>query len=137
MRNEHIDIDWSGLLGAATGAATHAYAPYSRFRVGAAVLTADGNVFTGCNVENASYGLTICAERAATFAAVSASEQKPQLVAVAIVTDPAVPASPCGACRQVLMEFGPDAIVSFLGVDDRVELSVRALLPMGFALDDI
>jgi len=86
-----------------------AYAPYSDFKVGAAVLTADGSVFTGCNVENASYGLTICAERAAIFAAVAAGHK--DITALAIVADADKPVSPCGACRQVLAEFARGAEV--------------------------
>src|ERR1700754_816758 len=91
------------LIQAAAGVAQHAHAPYSNFHVGAAVQTASGEIFTGCNVENASYGLTICAERAAVCAAVAAGHK--EIVAVAVVTSGGH--SPCGACRQVLSEFGP------------------------------
>ena len=91
------------LLMAAQGARRQAYAPYSKFRVGAALLLADGKIVTGCNVENASYGLTICAERVAVTKALSAGYRKFQ--AIAIVAPCAVP-TPCGACRQVLAEFG-------------------------------
>ncbi len=92
------------LVAQARQARTHAYAPYSRFAVGAAVLAADGRIFSGCNVENASFGLTICAERNAVAAAVCAG-QRP--LAVAVVTEKGGVA-PCGACRQVLAEFSPD-----------------------------
>src|ERR1700741_3390871 len=91
------------LVEAAIAARSRAHAPYSNFQVGAAVATASGEIFGGCNVENASYGLTICAERAAVCAAVAAGHK--EIVAVAVVTLGA--ASPCGACRQVLSEFGP------------------------------
>lgn len=91
------------LLAAAQAVRRHAHAPYSKFRVGAALLAADGGIFTGCNVENASYGLTICAERVAITTAVSDGYQKFQ--AIAIVAPSAYP-TPCGACRQVLAEFG-------------------------------
>ena len=92
------------LLAAARAACGHAYAPYSAFRVGAACLTASGRIFSGANVENASYGLAICAERAAIFNAIGAGDR--DLRAIAIYTPTAKPVSPCGACRQVICEFG-------------------------------
>ena len=92
------------LLSAAREAREHAYAPYSHFPVGAALLTDSGRIFTGCNVENISFGLTICAERAAVFAAVRAGERK--FLRIGVVADSTTPISPCGACRQVLAEFG-------------------------------
>ena len=97
------------LIQRARAAASRAYCPYSRFRVGAAVLTASGAVFDGCNVENASYGLTCCAERNALFQMVVSGNTK--LAAVVIYTPTAEPTAPCGACRQVINEFGPDALV--------------------------
>ena len=112
----------------------HAYAPYSHFHVGAAILLKDGRVFTGCNVENASYGLTICAERNAVFAAVAASARKPEIVAVAVVNHRRVPCSPCGACRQVLAEFGPRATVWYLGAKGVVQRTMQELLVDGFYL---
>ena len=118
----------------ARSAMKHAYAPYSNFQVGAALLLGDGRVFTGCNVENASYGLTICAERSAVFAAVAASARKPEIVAVAVVNHRGVPCSPCGACRQVLAEFGPRAIVWYLGAEGVVQRSMQELLVDGFSL---
>src|SRR5437660_976691 len=122
-------INWQPLLDAAERVALSAYAPYSKFHVGAAVLTEDGSVFAGCNVENASYGLTVCAERAAIFTAVAASpNRKIRIKAVAIVTDPPVPGSPCGACRQVMAEFGIDAVVSYVSASGRVERAVSELL---------
>ena len=96
--------DWTSLVTAARAAAARAYAPYSKYRVGAALLAADGTVFTGCNVENASYGRTNCAERTALFKAVS--EGRRRFRALAIVGGTArAPALPCGACRQALAEF--------------------------------
>src|SRR6188474_2448869 len=92
------------LISAAIAARLEAHAPYSNFKVGAALLAKDGRVFTGCNVENLSYGLTMCAERVAIGAAVAAGVRDFQ--GVAVVADTGVPISPCGACRQVLSEFG-------------------------------
>ena len=94
------------LLTIAIGVAKKAYAPYSKFLVGAALVTKDGRVFEGCNVENISFGLTICAERNAVFAAVAAGCRDFEKIVIAV--DTAEPASPCGACRQVLAEFNPD-----------------------------
>ena len=126
------------LIAAAREAQNRAYAPYSKFYVGAAILTADGKVFTGCNVENASYGLTICAERNAIFAAVAAANATPQgkikLQAVAVVNAQNVPCSPCGACRQVIAEFGRDAVVYYQGENGIKEATMKELLPDGFIL---
>ncbi len=121
------------LVDAAAAVRRNAYAPYSNFRVGAAVRASDGRVFAGCNVENASYGLSICAERAAIFNAIAHGAR--DIVAIAVVTDASPPASPCGACRQVMSEFAPDAPVVLAGVDGaRIETSVGALLPTAFRL---
>ncbi len=97
------------LLDAARHARGGAYAPYSAFQVGAAVLAGNGSLFSGCNIENSSYGLTICAERVALFKAVS--EGSTRLEAVALITDTEEPVMPCGACRQVLAEFNPDMMI--------------------------
>jgi len=97
------------LMRSARAAAQRAYAPYSAFAVGAAVLASDGTIHVGANVENASYGLSMCAERAAIFNAVAQGATK--IAAVAIYTPTARPTPPCGACRQVIAEFGPDALV--------------------------
>jgi len=112
----------------------NAYAPYSHFRVGAAILTSKGKVFLGCNVENASYGMTNCAERTAIFAAISAMGPKTEVRAVAVVNDHGVPCSPCGACRQVIYEFGPEAVVYFQGKRRWQESPITDLLPEGFRL---
>jgi len=109
-----------------------AYAPFSRFRVGAAMLTAKGELFTGCNVENASYGLSNCAERTAIFRAVAQSGPKLEIRAIAVVNDQGIPCSPCGACRQVIYEFGPKAVVFFQGAEGWKESHITELLPEGF-----
>jgi cytidine deaminase len=124
------------LLRAAKAAMKNAHAPYSHFRVGAAILTAKGEIFSGCNVENASYGMTVCAERTAIFSAVAKSGPKLKIRAVAVVNDQGVPCSPCGACRQVIYEFGPDATVYFLSKKGAWEEAVITdLLPEGFRLE--
>jgi cytidine deaminase len=107
-----------------------AHAPYSRYRVGAAVLTADGRVFTGCNVENASFGLSVCAERHAVASAVAAGCG--EFVGLAVVTSSNPPAAPCGACRQVLAEFGDFPLVLVNTDGDRLETTVADLLPRSF-----
>src|SRR5437762_450669 len=125
------------LLTAAREAMNHAYAPYSKFHVGAAILTAGGKVFTGCNVENASYGLTICAERNAIFAAVAAQlpGEKLTIEAVAVATRPASAAAPCGACRQVIAEFAGKAGVKvfYQGAEGTKESTIAQLLPDTFS----
>ena len=111
-----------------------AYAPYSKFQVGAAVLTASGEIFAGCNVENASYGLTICAERVAVGTAVAAGHK--HIVAVAIASSGGH--SPCGACRQVLSEFGPAMEVILIDADDPTKTrttTLAAILPEQFSSD--
>ncbi|MDA1189170.1 MAG: cytidine deaminase [Chloroflexi bacterium] len=123
------------LLQAATEAADRAYAPYSDFHVGAAVLTDAGVVYTGCNVENASSPLAICAERSAIAAAVNDEGPGMGLRAVAVANAEESPCSPCGACRQTMAEFG-DPVVLFTGEDDDlVELPLSELLPHSFRLD--
>jgi cytidine deaminase len=108
-----------------------AYCPYSKFRVGAVVLSDDGQLFEGCNVENASYGLTICAERNAVFQMVARAQQK--IVAVVIYTKSPKPAAPCGTCRQVIHEFGPDALImSVCDGPDVLKKKLSDLLPDAF-----
>jgi cytidine deaminase len=121
----------AGLETAARAAAATAYAPYSKFQVGAAVLMGSGKIYRGANVENASYSLCFCAERTALVTAITAGESK--LQAVAVYTPTQVPTSPCGACRQVLSEFGPDALViSVCDTARRQENSLGVLLPEQF-----
>lgn len=115
-------------------AAKKAYAPYSKFSVGAAVLLQDGSIVTGCNVENASYGLTICAERVAISKAVSENSSV-EVRAVAIYTPTKTPTAPCGACRQVIHEFGKDAVViSSCAGKEVLEKNLKELLPDAFVL---
>ena len=126
------------LIAEARRACEHAYAPYSHFRVGAAILLETGEVFSGCNVENASYGLTNCAERTAIFTAVSVLGGKNvRIRALAVVNDREVACSPCGACRQVISEFGPEADVFYLGDDGIQHSSMRDLLPNCFSSDSL
>jgi len=112
-----------------------AYAPYSRFRVGCALEADDGRVFVGCNVENASYGLTICAERAAVCAAISAGARRLRRAVVVTDTDP--PAAPCGACRQVLSEFGRGLRVDGVGPAGSVSWTMAELLPAAFGPEQL
>lgn len=112
-------------------AAKSSYSPYSKFRVGAAILCGSGKVYTGANVENASYGLCNCAERTAIFTAVAAGENI--LRAVAVYTPTATATMPCGACRQVINEFGPTAlIISICDSKDRIDTTLDQLLPRAF-----
>ncbi len=115
-------------------AVDRAYAPYSGVRVGAAVLTSEGQVFVGANVENASYGLSMCAERAAVAGAVAAEGPGMQICAIAVASDRPGLFSPCGACRQVIFEFGPEALVIFPGADGLIEAPITELLPQAFRL---
>jgi cytidine deaminase len=127
-------VNYNSLIAKAMKAREQAYAPYSHFTVGAALLGKSGRVYTGCNVENASYGLSICAERAAVFKAVSEGER--DFKAIAVVTEKGV--TPCGACRQVLMEFGEDmqVIVANESGEYRV-LTLRELLPEAFTPENL
>lgn len=119
-------MDLGRLLDAAWGARDAAYAPYSNFAVGAALLAEDGRVFVGCNVENISYGLTNCAERVAIGAAVAAGVRR--FSAVVVVADTGVPISPCGACRQVLAEFGVERVI-LANRSEHLEFRLDELLP--------
>jgi len=118
------------LLSAARDARQYAYAPYSRFTVGAALDTGDGQVFLGCNVENASYGLTMCAERVAIGTAITAGYRN--FTTIAVAGPDGVVTSPCGACRQVLAEFNRDMTVVYTTPDGPVTTTVAELLPHSF-----
>jgi cytidine deaminase len=123
------------LISAARNAQARAYAPYSEFRVGAALEATDGTVYVGCNVENASYGLTICAERAAICAAVSAGATRFRRAVVVSDVDP--PAAPCGACRQVLAEFGLDLPIDGVGSRKTITWRLSDLLPEAFGPEQL
>jgi cytidine deaminase len=123
------------LVEAARAVQLRAYAPYSHFRVGCALEAEDGRVFVGCNVENASYGLTICAERAAVCAAVAAGAHRFRRAVVVSDADP--PAAPCGACRQVLSEFGRDLRVDGVGAAGTVSWTIAELLPAAFGKEQL
>jgi cytidine deaminase len=122
------------MLAAARAAFKNAHAPYSNFRVGSAILTERGALYSGCNVENASYGLTSCAERNAIFAAVAAEGSGMRINVVAVATERDGPCAPCGACRQVIYEFGPEAWVLFRGRSGTEQMAITKLLPEGFRL---
>jgi cytidine deaminase len=115
-----------------------AFAPFSKFQVGAAVQTTNGSIYRGANVENSSYGLTICAERAAIFNAVSNGHRPGDIVSIAVVANMPGQCSPCGACRQVIFEFGEDITVIMSNLKKKIAVSsIRKLLPFGFRLDKI
>ena len=123
------------LVKAARAAQARAYAPYSHFRVGAALESDSGDVYVGCNVENASYGLTICAERAAVCAAISGGAQRFRRAVVVSDSDP--PAAPCGACRQVLSEFGRDFRIDAVGPRGTATWTMAELLPSAFGPEQL
>ncbi|MBL0388348.1 cytidine deaminase [Tumebacillus sp. ITR2] len=130
-------MDQKQLIDRARLAREHAYVPYSKFPVGAALLLEDGQVITGCNIENASYGLSNCAERTAIFKAVS--EGKPKIKQIAVIADTDGPCSPCGMCRQVMAEFcDPNTPVVLTNLNDNVyETTVGELLPFAFLKEDL
>jgi cytidine deaminase len=130
--HEHIEL----AITAAMAVRDNAYAPYSTFRVGAALIAADGTIYVGCNVENASYGLTNCAERAAVAAATAAGRR--DIVCCVVVTDTPKPASPCGACRQVLSECNPSMFI-LCTTPQRVDAwhTLSDLLPHAFGPNDL
>jgi cytidine deaminase len=129
-----MTLDPGELEALAIAAQRAAHAPYSKFRVGAAVRMSNGDVFSGANIENASYGLAICAERTAIFSAVLSGAR--QLEAVTVCSDSSPPASPCGACRQVLLEFSPDpakvTVTAINASGERRSWTLAQLLPDGF-----
>ncbi|MEM0348903.1 MAG: cytidine deaminase [Candidatus Caldarchaeum sp.] len=129
-------MKYATLLDYAFQALKNSYAPYSRFSVGAALLSADGEVVTGCNVENASYGLSMCAERTAVFKAVS--EGLREFEAIAVVSSKVNPVYPCGACRQVLREFNPRLKVIVAGPGKKpIATSLDKLLPKSFGKESL
>jgi cytidine deaminase len=126
-------MDWSALKAAALAVQEMAYAPYSDYRVGAALLTEGGGIVTGCNVENATFGATCCAERTAVFSAVAAGHRS--FRAIAVVTSGAEPGTPCGICRQVLAEFGGDMdVLCFTPEGAEQVYRLSQLLPFAFTL---
>lgn len=133
---EMAEANCERLLAEARAAQLSAYAPYSNFSVGAAVLTADGTIYHGCNVENASFGLTICAERVAVFSAIAGGHM--DIIAVAVVTSGPRLCKPCGACRQVLVEFSqkdnPIMILSATVAGESALESINDLLPDNFTM---
>ena len=129
-----MDIDFKLLMDKAKEASQNSYSPFSRFAVGAAVITASGNIYQGCNVENSSFGLTICAERTAIFKAVSEGER--EILAVAIYSPHSDSCYPCGACRQVLYEFQGDSEIDVV-TETLGSLEIQKLsyfLPCGFRI---
>lgn len=132
-------LDYGSLVEAASQARTRSYAPYSKFRVGAALLTQEGKVYVGCNIENGAYSPTMCAERVAIGAAIAAGERLGSFAAIAVVGDREEPTSPCGVCRQVLAELAPGATVVMAAAPElgerRLVMTVEELLPHGFVFD--
>ena len=130
-------MDWQPLIDRAMEARTHAYTPYSHFQVGACVMTDQGDLVGGCNVENAAYGPTCCAERVAIFAAIAGGARR--ILALAVASGVAQPSAPCGVCRQVLREFA-DGDCPILCVNDAGtawETTLEALLPRSFGPEDL
>jgi len=130
MFAEHISSEWEELFIHAKNASVQAYAPYSQFKVGAAILTSAGKIYTGCNVENSSYGGTICAERTAIVKAVSEGERI--FIALAVYVASSTIFSPCGICRQVLAEFSDDLVVIYGNDQQQQQITIRELLPEKF-----
>ena len=123
------------LIKAAKKAREFSYSPYSKFKVGAAVLTKTGKIYSGCNIENASYGITNCAERTAIFKAVSEGER--ELEALAVIADTDGPTTPCGACRQVIAEFKINKIIMANLKGDTKIVTLQELLPYSFSDEDL
>lgn len=128
--------EYRKLIKEAEKAKKMAYAPYSKFKVGAAVLSVGGEIFTGCNIENASFGLAVCAERVAIFKAISEGSTK--FEAIAVIGDTDKPCSPCGACRQVISEFGEDIPLIMANLNGDVKIKkIKELLPEAFGKNDL
>jgi len=129
-------MDINELINKAKNAREHSYSPYSRFKVGAALKTKNGMVFTGCNIENSSYSLSICAEREAIFKAISAGEM--DLDTIAVVTDSDKLTTPCGACRQVMWEFSKDMTIVVANLKgEKKEFKIKELLAHPFGKDPL
>lgn len=129
-------VDYTTLITEASTARNRAYAPYSHFNVGAALLTVSGRIFHGCNIENAAYPVCLCAERSAFAAAWSAGER--EFVALAVIADTPAPVSPCGMCRQFMFELAPDLQVILANTNGETQHTTpRALLPGGFTPQDV
>jgi len=128
--------EYKKLISEAEKARKRAYTPYSKFKVGAAVLSADGKIFTGCNIENASFSLAVCAERVAIFKAISEGSTK--FKAIAVIGDTDKPCSPCVACRQVISEFGEDIPLIMANLKGDVKIKkIKELLPEAFGKNDL
>lgn len=128
--------EYEKLVKEAEMARKKAYTPYSKFKVGAAILCDDGKIFSGCNIENASFGLTICAERVAIFKAISDGSTK--FKAIAVIGNTNKPCSPCGACRQVISEFGEDISLIMTNLKGEVKIKkIKELLPEAFGKNDL
>jgi len=128
--------EYPALVMAARAAREQAYAPYSRFAVGAAALTASGRIFPGCNIENAAYPACLCAERVALVSAYAAGEH--EIVALAVVADTPGPVSPCGTCRQVILELAPRCVITLANMrGDTLQTTPDALLPGGFTAESL
>jgi cytidine deaminase len=126
-----MELNDKELIEAARNVRENAYAPFSEFKVGSAIVTDDGDIVTGCNVESASYGLTVCAERVAIWKAISQGKRKIKRIAVVADTEELTP--PCGVCRQIIWEFGGDIPVVFANLNGKVEtVQMRDLLPRAF-----
>jgi len=131
-----VKKEYEKLIKEAEKARKKAYTPYSKFKVGAAVLCDDGKIFSGCNIENASFGLTICAERVAFFKAISEGSTK--IKAIAVIGNTNKPCSPCGACRQVISEFGEDIPLIMTNLKGDVKIKkIKELLPEAFGKNDL
>ncbi|MBW6513346.1 MAG: cytidine deaminase [Candidatus Syntrophosphaera sp.] len=130
-----MNAELKALLSQAKAASAQAYAPYSGYRVGAALLCADGSIFTAANVENASYSLSSCAERNAVFQAVNAGQRDFAAIAIYVGDDKLFP--PCGACRQVLAEFNPGLRIVYANRLQAIETDLATLLPQAFSLREI
>ena len=128
--------EYKKLIKKAEKARKRAYTPYSKFQVGAALLSTNGKIFTGCNIENASFGLAVCAERVAIFKAISEGSTK--FEAIAVIGDTGKPCSPCGACRQVISEFGKDITLIMANLKGDVKIKkIKELLPEAFDKNDL